>query len=208
MEGTRRAAGVGTGLGAAAGTGLVLVGAAFGWYAYTETRSVLTPSVFAHLRTGTPYEEMPPVLPQREAHDPPTDRALAPPPGTDCRHYRASGELLTSTDHFRLCFDRRDRLVAKEAVPGLHDERREEPRRSSGSCRPTTGPGSARECARSWRAAARARSSRRGGDGREAVELTRAHRPDVVLLDIRMPRLDGLTAAEEIVRTVPGTAVA
>ncbi|WDF40286.1 response regulator transcription factor [Streptomyces sp. T12] len=46
------------------------------------------------------------------------------------------------------------------------------------------------------------------GDGREAVELARAHRPDVALLDIRMPRLDGLAAAEEIVRTVPGTAVA
>ncbi|MFI9824929.1 response regulator [Streptomyces sp. NPDC052013] len=46
------------------------------------------------------------------------------------------------------------------------------------------------------------------GDGREAVELARAHRPDVALLDIRMPRTDGLAAAEEIVRTVPGTAVA
>ncbi|MBT2421677.1 response regulator transcription factor [Streptomyces sp. ISL-22] len=46
------------------------------------------------------------------------------------------------------------------------------------------------------------------GDGREAVELARAHRPDVALLDIRMPGLDGLAAAEEIVRTVPGTAVA
>ncbi|MFE5893111.1 response regulator [Streptomyces sp. NPDC056462] len=46
------------------------------------------------------------------------------------------------------------------------------------------------------------------GDGREAVELARAHRPDVALLDIRMPRLDGLAAAEEIVRSVPGTAVA
>lgn len=46
------------------------------------------------------------------------------------------------------------------------------------------------------------------GDGREAVELARAHRPDVALLDIRMPRLDGLAAAEEIVRTLPGTAVA
>ncbi|MFF3336593.1 response regulator [Streptomyces sp. NPDC002888] len=46
------------------------------------------------------------------------------------------------------------------------------------------------------------------GDGHEAVELARAHRPDVALLDIRMPRLDGLAAAEEIVRTVPGTAVA
>ncbi|MFI5859602.1 sensor histidine kinase [Streptomyces parvulus] len=120
---------VALGLGAAAGAGLVLVGAAFGWYAYTETRSVLTPSAYAHLRTGTPYEEMAPVLPQREAHDPPTDRAPAPPPGADCRYYRASGELLASIDHFRLCFDRRDRLVAKDVVPGLHDERREEPRR-------------------------------------------------------------------------------
>ncbi|GHE33210.1 DNA-binding response regulator [Streptomyces cellulosae] len=46
------------------------------------------------------------------------------------------------------------------------------------------------------------------GEGREAVELARAHRPDVALLDVRMPRLDGLAAAEEIVRTVPGTAVA
>lgn len=46
------------------------------------------------------------------------------------------------------------------------------------------------------------------GDGREAVDLARAHRPDVALLDIRMPRLDGLAAGEEIVRTVPGTAVA
>ncbi|WP_431042928.1 response regulator [Streptomyces sp. P1-3] len=46
------------------------------------------------------------------------------------------------------------------------------------------------------------------GDGRAAVEAVRAHRPDVALLDIRMPRLDGLAACEEIVRAVPGTAVA
>ncbi|MFC5788103.1 MULTISPECIES: response regulator transcription factor [Streptomyces] len=45
-------------------------------------------------------------------------------------------------------------------------------------------------------------------DGREAVSLAQAHRPDVALLDIRMPRLDGLEAAEETVRAVPGTAVA
>ncbi|MGW4953746.1 sensor histidine kinase [Streptomyces parvulus] len=126
---TRARRRVALGLGAAAAAGLVLLGAAFGWYAYTETRSVLTPSAYAHLRTGTPYEEMAPVLPSREAHDPPTDRAPAPPPGADCRYYRASGELLTSIDHFRLCFDRRDRLVAKDVVPGLHDARREEIRR-------------------------------------------------------------------------------
>ncbi|MBT2509477.1 response regulator transcription factor [Streptomyces sp. ISL-98] len=44
-------------------------------------------------------------------------------------------------------------------------------------------------------------------DGREAVELALKHRPDVALLDIRMPRLDGLRAAEELRRTAPETAV-
>ncbi|WP_308495288.1 response regulator transcription factor [Micromonospora purpureochromogenes] len=44
------------------------------------------------------------------------------------------------------------------------------------------------------------------GDGRAAVELIRAHRPRVALLDIRMPKLDGLAAAAEIRRLVPATA--
>lgn len=44
-------------------------------------------------------------------------------------------------------------------------------------------------------------------DGRAAVELARSHRPDVALLDIRMPRLDGLAATVEIRRDVPETAV-
>ncbi|MEV1113668.1 response regulator transcription factor [Actinosynnema sp. NPDC049800] len=44
-------------------------------------------------------------------------------------------------------------------------------------------------------------------DGREAVELTRAHQPDVVLLDIRMPRLDGLAAAAELRQAMPEVAV-
>ena len=36
--------------------------------------------------------------------------------------------------------------------------------------------------------------------GREAVELVRAHRPDVVLMDVRMPDLDGIAATAEICR--------
>ncbi|MFE3457379.1 response regulator [Nocardiopsis aegyptia] len=44
-------------------------------------------------------------------------------------------------------------------------------------------------------------------DGREAVDLVLSHRPDVALMDIRMPRMDGLAAAAEIHRVAPGTAV-
>ncbi|GAB2509409.1 response regulator transcription factor [Nocardiopsis aegyptia] len=44
-------------------------------------------------------------------------------------------------------------------------------------------------------------------DGREAVDLVLSHRPDVALMDIRMPRMDGLAAAAEIRRVAPGTAV-
>ena len=36
--------------------------------------------------------------------------------------------------------------------------------------------------------------------GREAVDLVRAHRPDVVLMDVRMPDLDGIGATAEICR--------
>ncbi|GAB7036291.1 MULTISPECIES: response regulator transcription factor [Catenuloplanes] len=45
------------------------------------------------------------------------------------------------------------------------------------------------------------------GNGREAVDLARRHRPDVALLDIRMPVMDGLEAAAELRRAVPSVAV-
>jgi DNA-binding NarL/FixJ family response regulator len=37
------------------------------------------------------------------------------------------------------------------------------------------------------------------GNGREAVDLALRHRPDVVLMDIRMPVLDGISATRELV---------
>jgi DNA-binding NarL/FixJ family response regulator len=40
-------------------------------------------------------------------------------------------------------------------------------------------------------------------DGAEAVALTRSHRPDIVLMDIRMPSIDGLAATATIC-TDPG----
>ncbi len=35
-------------------------------------------------------------------------------------------------------------------------------------------------------------------NGEQAVELTREHRPDLVIMDVKMPVLDGISAAEEI----------
>ena len=45
------------------------------------------------------------------------------------------------------------------------------------------------------------------GDGREALRLVEAHRPDVVLLDILMPELNGLDVAARIACTFPRTRV-
>ena len=35
-------------------------------------------------------------------------------------------------------------------------------------------------------------------DGEQAVALVREHRPDLVVMDVKMPKLDGIAAAAEI----------
>jgi DNA-binding NarL/FixJ family response regulator len=45
------------------------------------------------------------------------------------------------------------------------------------------------------------------GDGVAAVAAAKEHRPDVMLMDYRMPALDGIQATAQIVEEVPGVAV-
>jgi DNA-binding NarL/FixJ family response regulator len=45
------------------------------------------------------------------------------------------------------------------------------------------------------------------GDGDEAARLAEQQRPDVVLMDLRMPRCDGVEATRRIVSSVPGARV-
>ena len=45
------------------------------------------------------------------------------------------------------------------------------------------------------------------GDGRAAVESTVAHRPDVAVVDLEMPHLDGIAVAAELATAAPSCAV-
>jgi DNA-binding NarL/FixJ family response regulator len=45
------------------------------------------------------------------------------------------------------------------------------------------------------------------GDGIAAVAAAKEHRPDVMLMDYRMPALDGIQATAQIVKEVPEVAV-
>jgi response regulator NasT len=41
------------------------------------------------------------------------------------------------------------------------------------------------------------------GDGAQAIELVKEHQPDLAILDVKMPVLDGISAAEEIISICP-----
>jgi response regulator NasT len=40
-------------------------------------------------------------------------------------------------------------------------------------------------------------------NGQEAVELTQLHKPDLAILDVKMPVMDGISAAEKIIHLAP-----
>jgi AmiR/NasT family two-component response regulator len=42
-----------------------------------------------------------------------------------------------------------------------------------------------------------------GVNGQEAIELANTHKPDLVILDVKMPVLDGISAAEKIINLCP-----
>jgi DNA-binding NarL/FixJ family response regulator len=44
-------------------------------------------------------------------------------------------------------------------------------------------------------------------DGQEAIKLTRLQRPDLVLMDVRMPKVSGLEATQTIKEELPTTKV-
>jgi DNA-binding NarL/FixJ family response regulator len=44
-------------------------------------------------------------------------------------------------------------------------------------------------------------------DGSEALDAYREHRPDIVLMDIKMKRMDGLAATSQIIQSFPETRV-
>ena len=46
-----------------------------------------------------------------------------------------------------------------------------------------------------------------GQDGLAAVELAQKHKPEIAFLDIKMPNLSGIKAAEQILKALPNTGV-
>ena len=44
-------------------------------------------------------------------------------------------------------------------------------------------------------------------DGKETIRLARAVRPDLLVLDISMPHVNGIDVAREVRQTLPGTRI-
>ena len=74
-------------------------------------------------------------------------------------------------------------------------------------CWPTTTPWSGRAFAGYWRSAPSGRSSPKLATGREAIRQAEALKPDICIIDIAMPLLNGIEATRQIVKRSPSTRV-
>ena len=70
--------------------------------------------------------------------------------------------------------------------------------RHNGSCSPTTSAWSARASARCSGCSTGIELVGTAADGEEALALAAEHNPDVVLMDLRMPRMDGIEAIRRL----------
>ncbi len=46
-----------------------------------------------------------------------------------------------------------------------------------------------------------------GADGSEALSIVEEHRPDIVIMDINMPNINGVEATKQLIETYPDTKV-
>ena len=71
------------------------------------------------------------------------------------------------------------------------------------SCWPTTTRSCAPASGRCWKSFREWTVAGEASDGREVIDLIKTHQPDVVLMDISMPGLNGLQALARITRDFP-----
>ena len=60
-----------------------------------------------------------------------------------------------------------------------------------------------RDCGRCWKTSPAGKFAGRRSNGRQAVELARQLGPDVIVLDVTMPELNGLEATRQILKAIP-----
>ena len=79
--------------------------------------------------------------------------------------------------------------------------------RACGSCSSTTTTSSARACATCSRSSGGVQVLGEAADGAEAVRLVRELAPDVVVMDLNMPKMSGVEATRHITAQSPLTRV-
>ncbi|MFC6015574.1 sensor histidine kinase [Plantactinospora solaniradicis] len=95
---------------------VTLGGTALGYYLYATSSSVLSPAAYAGLEVGQNWTVVAPLLPSREALEPPDPDPLPKPAGAQCRYYRSHGDVLQPRfDVYRICAAD-GRLVAKDVL--------------------------------------------------------------------------------------------